>query len=250
VRTVAELTRLELKLFIRDPMTVLFSLALPVIVLLILGGVFGNEPGELDTGGPVYRGVGAMDYYVPAYVALVVVSVCLISVPAHLAGNRERGVLRRYHASSITAWQVAMAELGVAIVISAVSVVVLLVTATIVYDFVGPWSIPIVLLGFVTSTLAFSTLGVLLGAVLPTARSAQALGMLLWFVMLFLGGAGPPPEVLTDAMRAISTATPMWHAVRVMQHGWLELDPDGSWLILLAIVAIGAPLAVRAFRWE
>jgi ABC-2 type transport system permease protein len=37
--------------------------------------------------------------------------------------------------------------------------------------------------------------------------------MLVWFVMLFLGGAGPPPEVLTGAMQTMSDVTPLWHAV-------------------------------------
>lgn len=250
MRTALALTWLQLKLFLREPLTVLFSLALPVIVLLILGGVFGNEPGTLENGDPVYRGVGAIDYYVPAYLALVVVSVCLVSIPTHLAGDREKGVLRRLQASSMAAWQVAVAEALVALVIATASAVVLLVTASLVYDFRGPESIPMVLLGFLLTTAAMATIGVLLGAVLRTARAAQALGMLLWFVLLFLGGAGPPPEVLTSVMRAVSKVTPLWQAVKVLHDGWLGLDAGLSWLVLAAIVLIGTPLALRWFRWE
>ncbi len=98
MRMLARMSWLELKLFMREPLTALFALVLPLLVLFVMGGVFGNEA-EVD----VYRGVGAMDYYVPAYVALVTASVGLISVPAHMAGNRERGVLKRYHASSMPA---------------------------------------------------------------------------------------------------------------------------------------------------
>ena len=47
--TAARLGWLEIKLLIREPLTLVFSLALPLIVLLILGGVLGNTasaPGQ------------------------------------------------------------------------------------------------------------------------------------------------------------------------------------------------------------
>jgi ABC-2 type transport system permease protein len=70
---------------------------------------------------------------------------------------------------------------------------------------------------FCLAAMGFAGFGIFLGAVLPTARAAQAVGMLVWFVVLFLGGAGPPPEVLTDALRTTSDSTPLWHAVQMMQ---------------------------------
>jgi ABC-2 type transport system permease protein len=103
---------------------------------------------------------------------------------------------------------------------------------------------------FVLLTLGFAAFGVFLGAVLPTARAAQAVGMLVWFVMLFLGGAGPPPEVLTDSMSIVSDATPLWHAVRVMQDAWLGLDAGWSWVVFVGLAALSAVLATRFFRWE
>jgi len=34
-----------------------------------------------------------------------------------------------------------------------------------------------------------------------TSRAAQGVGLVLFFVMLILGGAGPPPEAMTHLMR-------------------------------------------------
>ena len=250
MRTLARLSWVELKLFLREPLTVIFSLALPLIILVVLGGVFGNEANTGPEGGVIFRGVGAMTYYVPAYLALVVASVCVISIPTHLAGNRERGVLKRFHASSVDAWTVAGAEVVVAFVLSTASAIILLLAAGLIYDFKGPDS-PVAVVGvFAFLTLGFAVFGVLLGAVLPTARAAQAVGMLVWFVMLFLGGAGPPPEVLTDNMSLVSDATPLWHAVRVMQDAWLGLDAGWSWVGFTALLIISAILAARFFRWE
>ena len=73
----------------------MFTLALPIIFLLVMGGVFGNTP---DT--QYYRGVGAMNYYIPAYFGLVMMAIGTVALPVHLTGYRERGVLRRFKASS------------------------------------------------------------------------------------------------------------------------------------------------------
>lgn len=245
MRMLARMSWLELKLFLREPLTVLFALALPLLILFVMGGVFGNDP-EAD----FYRGIGAMNYYVPAYIALVAASVGFISLPAHIAGNRERGVLKRYHASSMPAWVVVGSQVVVAFVITAASALVLIVVAVPVYDVVTPDAFLTVLAGFALVALAFAAFGVLLGAVLPTARAAQALGVMLWFLMLMLGGAGPPREVLSGAMKTVGDLTPLRHAVWVMQDGWLTLDAGLSWLIVSLVLLVSAVSALRFFRWE
>lgn len=245
-----QLSWIELKLFAREPLTVVFSLALPVFILVVLGGVFGDQPTEMDDGTVMWRGVGAMSYYVPAYLALVVASVCIISIPTHLAGNRERGVLKRFRASSISAWEIAGSQVAVALVLSVVSGAILLAAAAVVYDFDPAQSVLGVVGVLVLLVIGFSALGIFLGAILPTARSAQAVGLLIWFVMLQLGGAGPPREVLTEQMRAFMDFTPMWHAVRIIQEPWLGLDAGWSWLIFGGIGIVSAILAMVFFRWE
>ncbi len=245
MKVLGKLIVVELKLFLREPLTVVFSVALPLIMLLILGGVFGNEA---DAG--FYRGVGPMTYYVPAYVALVTASIGLISVPVHVAELRERGVLRRFQASGVPVWAFAGAQVGVGVVIAAVSSIVLVAAAVPIYEFPGPDSMLLVLGAFVLCAVMFGALGVMLGAILPTARAAQALGIMLWFVMLLLGGPGPPPEVLSDAMGAISEVLPLTHAVAIVQRGWISTDPGLSLLVVISILVGTAGVTLRFFRWE
>lgn len=245
MRLLGKMSWLELKLFLREPLTVLFALALPLVVLFVMGGVFGNESTP-----EVYRGVGAMNYYVPAYLALVAASVGLISLPTHIASNRERGVLKRYRASGVPAWTIVGAEVIVMLIIAAVSAIVLVAVAMPTHDVVAPDSMPMVVFGFVLVASAFAAIGVLLGAVLPSSRAAQALGVLLWFVLLILGGAGPPPEVLSGAMSTIGDLTVLRQGIEVIQDGWLSLDPGISWLAIAIIMLVAAVLAIRLFRWE
>jgi ABC-2 type transport system permease protein len=246
VKVFAKLAWLELKLLLREPLTALFALILPLTVLFVMGGVFGNERSDPE----VYRGVGSMDYYVPAYLALVTAAVGVISLPTHLAADRERGVLKRYRASGIATWALAGSQVVVTLVIALVSAVVLVAAAMPAYEVAAPTSLGMVIVGFLLVVLDFAAIGLLLGAVLPSSRAAQALGVLLWFVFLMIGGAGPPPEVLSGAVGSAGEWTPLRQAILVMQDGWLGLDPGAAWVWVAVTTVVAAAAAIRFFRWE
>ena len=245
MKALTKMSLLEIKLFIREPLTVLFAFALPFIILFVMGGVFGNQS---EAG--FYRGVGSMDYYVPAYIALVAASVGLISLPTHLASNRESGVLRRYRVSGLTTSTVLGSQVVVTFVVAGVSSLILSLVAFPVHDVAAPESVPLVLLGFLVTTGTFASIGLLLGAALPTARATQALGVLLWFVMLMIGGAGPPPEVLTGATGALGDWTPLRFTIEIMQDGWLGLDPGSSWWLALVLTITAGALSAWLLRWD
>lgn len=245
MKTLAKMSWLEMKLFVREPLTVLFAFALPFTILFVMGGVFGNQAEE-----GFYRGVGSMDYYVPAYIALIAASVGLISLPTHLASNREAGVLRRYRASGLPFFAIFASQVVVNFVVAGVSSLLLVAAAYPLHDIMNPDSAPFVLIGFVVVVATFSGLGILLGTIVPTPRSAQAIGVLAWFVMLMVGGAGPPPEVLTGAIAAVGDWTPLRFAIEVMQHGWLGLDPGISWYACIGLSVLAGVTAIRFFSWE
>lgn len=234
-RVMAATSRVELLLLLREPVTLVFALALPIVNVVVLGGVFGDQP---DPTGKVFRGVGGSTYYTPAYVALVAASVGLISVPTQLAGYRERGVLRRMRASGLAVSAVLSAQVGVGLGLAAVGAVVVTAVSFLTNAPESPGDPLGVVAGFMVGSVALIMLGVLLGALLPTARAAQGAGVLLWFVLLILGGAGPPPEVLPHALGTVGDLTPMRPLVLALQDPWFA----GRWNLgmLAALAAIGA----------
>jgi ABC-2 type transport system permease protein len=251
MQTLLKLSWVEVKLFVREPITVIFTLALPVIFLFVMGGVFGNEPETGDSGIIVFRGVGPLDYYIPAYFGLVMMAIGTVALPVHLAGYRERGVLRRLRASSISIWSVLGSQLVVSFIIAVFGSILILVFGLLVYAPNLPQSPGLLVPAFVLGTLSFAALGFFLGAVLPSTRSAQGLGLILCFVMMILGGAGPPPEVLTGAMDTVGRITPLRHAILMLQDPWLGFGwHKSASLIVAGVLVVATLLSVRFFRWE
>ncbi len=246
MRTLFKLTWVEIKLFIREPITVVFTLALPIIFLFVMGGVFGNTPNV-----KVYRGVGAIDYYMPAYFALVIMAIGTVALPVHLTAYREQGILRRLRASSFSVWSVLGSQFMVSFVIAIIGSLLVLAFGLMVYHPHLPVSPLLLLAAFVLGTICFASLGFFLGAVLPSTRSAQGVGLLLFFIMMILGGAGPPPEVLTGAMKIVGEITPMRHVILMLQDPWLGFGwRVNASLIVGGITVVAALLSARFFRWE
>jgi ABC-2 type transport system permease protein len=246
MRTLTKLTWVEIKLFVRDPLTLAFTFALPLINLVVLAGVFGNTPNP-----DIYRGVGPIDYYVPAYFGLVMAAFGVVALPVHLTYYRERGILRRLRASSIPIWSVLGSQLIVSFATAVLGSILLFAAAMLAYDIHLPQQAGLFIPAFVLGILSLNSFGFFLGSILPTTRAAQGIGIILYFVMLILGGAGPPPEVLPNAMRIVGDITPVKYVVLMLQDPWLGFGWHGTAsLVVLGITVVATLLSARFFRWE
>lgn len=185
-----KLTWVELKLFLREPTTLVFTFAFPVVILFVMGEIFGGRAS--DPREPMFRGFAPLNYYVPAYMALVTASVGVIMLPARLTAYRSGGVLRRFRASLVPVWAVLGSQMLAASVLGGVGSAFVWAFGELVYELRAPASPGAVVVSFLASAFAFAAIGALLGAVMPSTRAAQGAGLMLFFVMLFVSGTGPP----------------------------------------------------------
>lgn len=251
MNTLLKLSWVELKLFTREPITMVFTFVLPILFLIIMGEVFGNTPVTGDENNVAWRGFGPMNVYTPSYIGLVMAAIGLFSIPVHLTAYREQGVLRRLRATSISTWALFGSQFMVSFVLTVICSVILVSLAFPIYAVMTPASMILLILAFIVSTVTFTAIGILLGSLLPTARAVQGIGLLLFFVMLMLSGAGPPTEVMSDPMIYTGNAMPLTHVNRLLQDTWLGFG--WNWLRFTIVFAFGAgstSIAFRFFRWE
>ena len=221
----------ELKLLARDPLTTIFTVMFPVTLMALLAASFGNDP-DPDMGG-----VGGVDFYVPVYAAATIAVMGFLGVPTHLAAYRELGVLRRFQAAGVSRRSILQAQAVVMAIIVAVGATAMITLGFTVYDLSTPASVPGVVVGFIAGTAAFAGLGVLLGSVMPTARSAQGLGLLIFFGLFFIAGGGPPPVLLPDAINTFIGYTPMGPLVDAVRDPWHGAGWNVGALLSLAVIA-------------
>jgi ABC-2 type transport system permease protein len=226
----------ETRLLVRDWTVLVFAFAFPALCMLILAGVFGTQPSD---GFFMHH---PDDYYVTASIGVPVIALALVGLPVALASYRERGVLRRFEAFGISRVQVVSAQAVVtcALVLAGAAVVLALAAPT--YG-VPHLAHPVqAVLGIVLATAVLVLIGIALGLAAPTARSAQAIGLLTFFPLYLLGGGGPPRGAMTGPMKAISQALPS--PVPAITEPWLGISGFGTQLAVLVGWGAAAALAI------
>ncbi|MGI8753259.1 MAG: ABC transporter permease [Acidimicrobiales bacterium] len=238
---VGRLVRAELKLMTRDPLVLTFVFVFPIVTMLIIGGSFGTSP---DNKG--FDGVNPAHWYVASYLTVVIGATGLVMVPVHLASYRERGVLRRFAAAGFPRWSFAVAQLVVGMVTCALACLFLLIVAAPVYGIPAVHDGWPVAAALVLGALAFVSIGVLLGSLLPSARAAQAIGLLLFFPSFLLGAGGPPPNVMGSVLRQIADVLPLTMVTNAVRDPWLGLGSATGSLAAVALISIaGTVIAAR-----
>jgi hypothetical protein len=169
-----------------------------------------------DVVGALTRSAGPLDYYVPGYVALVWAAVGLLAMPVHLVRYREDGVLRRLRASAAPPGALFGAQVSVAFLISLAGGILVVTAAALAYGIHAPRSAAAFAGAWLLCGVLFAALGLMLSCI-PSSRGALGAGLGLFFVMMLLSGAGPPPEVLTGAMHWVGNALPLTYMLRLMQ---------------------------------
>ncbi len=229
---VGRLVRAELKLMTRDPLVLTFVFAFPIVTMLIIGGSFGTKPD------PAFAGTNPAHWYVASYLTVVIAATGLVMLPVHLASYRERGVLRRFAAAGFPRWSFAIAQMVVGLVTTSIACVLLLAVAWPVYGIPAVQDGWRVAAALAVGAVGFVSLGVLLGSLLPSARAAQAVGLLLFFPSFLLGAGGPPPRVMGSALRVIADPLPLTLLTNAVRVPWLGLGSATGSLATVAALAV------------
>lgn len=245
MRALATMTWTEWKLSLREPAAVFFTLAFPVMILLISGAIFGNAPV------PEYDGRGPIDIAVPGFTAQVIGTVTLIGLPVTLAAYREFGILRRFRTTPVSPFVVLGARVLVDVAFSLLGIGLVVLLARLVYGLAWPAAPLSVVAALVLATLCFSAVGFVLAGLLPTSRTAQAVGSAVFFPQLFLSGAAIPREIMSGSIREIADRLPLTQVVILVGDLWVGGEWNGSAVaILVGLLVAGGAVATRTFRWE
>jgi ABC-2 type transport system permease protein len=241
-----KLTRSELRLFLRDPVSAFFSVLFPTILVIILGSIPAFREHSPDLGGG-----RVIDLYVGISVVLVLAMLALQVTPVTLATYRERGILRRLATTPVGPGRMLSAQLAMSMLTAVVSAGLVLAVGRIAFGVPLPDHFGSFVIGFLLCAAATFGVGLFIASVAPSGKAANSIGTLLFFPSMFFAGLWTPREVMPKVIQRIGDFTPLGAGERALHDAAL-----GHWInplsltVLVAYMLVFGVAAAKVFRWE
>jgi ABC-2 type transport system permease protein len=247
LRGLWRLAWLETKIFAREPMGLVGTLGMPIVIFVLLGRALGTGRRGADAA------AGQAPFNVAILAALLIGVSAVLSLVAIMAIYREGGILKRLRATPLSPLTILGAHVVVKLAFTLASLGLLMLAGRQFFpgvmtphwvSFAGA-----LLLG----VLSILSLGFVIASLVPTARFAQPLGAAVLYPMVVLSGLFFPVEALPPALRVVVWMLPTTHAVALMQGIW----DGGGWAAhgghvaaLALIFVVCAAVSSKTFRWE
>jgi ABC-2 type transport system permease protein len=247
--------KLEVKEFFRQRESVVFTVAFPVILLVIFTPLFSFS---------ITGGIKFSQYFVPGILATGMFGVCFQTVAIQIAIERDKGILKRLQGTPMPPASYFFGKIVMVLALVVLETVVLLAIAAAMGKVTLPsdwhkWAtfLWVTLVG----TAAGSLLGMAFSSVPRTGKAAPATITPVALVLSFLSGVYFQFTAMPQWLQHVGAFFPLkWIAQGYrsvfLPDGFSAQEPAHTWehgrmALILALWAVGGLiLTLRTFRWR
>lgn len=241
------LTWLEIKIFVREPLGLIGTVAIPV-VFVALGRMFGRAA-RLEPRG--VRDLVTID--LPIFASIFIALSAVLSLVTIVSIYRESGILKRLRATPLRPHTILTAHVLAKLVFTALTLAAMAAAGRryVPDGMHGPFLA--FGLALIFSTVSIVSMGFLIASLVPTARFAQPIGTLFLYPMLGVAGLFVPIAALPPGLQVVSRFVPLTYVVSLLrgiwrEEGWIRHAGDVAALALVFVVC--TIVSARVFRWE
>jgi ABC-2 type transport system permease protein len=236
---------------------VIFAVIMPVVVLVIVGLIFGDgaamdhpavggDTGQGQTAGMIADTFGA-------FLAIGICAVGLMGLPLTLAEYRHRKVLKRLQVTPVHPGLLLAVQLAVQSLVAIVSAMLVTLVAVLFFrlDLAGS---PAVITGaFLLVLVSIFSLGLMIASSARDVRRAGMIASVLYFPMLLFSGTTIPFPIFPEGVQRVAAILPLRHGITLL-NGVTQGELVGQYLpeiaLLVAVTVIGIAVSIRTFRWD
>jgi ABC-2 type transport system permease protein len=247
---------IELKSFFRDKNSAVWNFALPMLLMIIFGSVFGGQ-----TLGPT--GITFAQYFVAGMIASGVLYTSFQNLAIAIPLERDDGTLKRIQGTPMPKLAYFVGKIGLVFVAYVAQVTLLIIVGTLFYKLVLPsgaqwftflWAS---VLGLIACTLA----GIAFSVVPKNGKGAPAIVSPIVLVLQFTSGVFFQYNQLPEWMQKFSALFPLKWLTQAMRSVFLPpeaaaFEVTGSFelakcaAVLFAWTIGGLILSLLFFRWN
>lgn len=245
LRGLWNLTWLEIKIFLREPLGAITTIGIPTLVFVVLGRVVGRRPPS--------QASGLIRVELPVLVTILIAINAVLSLVTIISIYREGGILKRLRATPLRPHTILAAHVIVKLLLTAVTLMLTVLAGKRYY----PPGVDAPVIGFTVAllltTLSILSMGFLIASLIPTARFAQPIGAMILYPMIGFSGLFGRIDALPPVLQAVARVQPLTYAVSLLQGIWKGdawSAHVGDLAALALLFAVCTALSAKVFRWE
>jgi ABC-2 type transport system permease protein len=252
IRMALHLSGYDLRAFLRSRQSQFFTMALPVLFLVIFASMFGGSGHTTQVAGGQ---IGTSVYYVSGIIAFGVIAACFGNLVASVTAQRERGVLKRRRATPVPAAAVIAGRVATVVVIAVAMAAGLLGIGWAAYGARVPGRTALALaVTVVTGAASFCCLGYAITSLIRDEDAALPATMALMLPLYFISGVFVPVPALPHWLADVGEIFPVRHFANALLAAYnphtTGLGFAGLDLLIVATWgAAGLLIALRTFSW-
>ena len=249
MRGLMQLTWLEIKIFLREPLGAIGTLLMPVAVFLIVGRAMNRGSGRP----PTPQGAEFLVSVLPVLASVFMAIGAVMSLVTIISVYREGGILKRLRATPLRPQTILSAQVLVRLLFTALSLTLMILAGRRFYP-VG-LNAPVIsfAIALLFSTLSILSIGFVIASLVRTARFAQPVGALVFYPMIALSGLFAPVDALPSALQLVARLLPMTYVVSLLRGIWSGESwfvHTGAVVALVVAALVCTAVSSRVFRWE
>jgi ABC-2 type transport system permease protein len=249
MRGLLQLTWLEIKIFLREPLGAIGTLLMPVALFLIIGRAMNRGGGAPRTPG----GLEFMQTGLPVMVSVFMAISAVISLVTIISIYREGGILKRLRATPLRPHTILSAHVLVKLLLTAVTLTLMILAGRRFYPAGLQAPVASFAIALLLCTLSILSIGFIIASLVRTARFAQPVSALIFYPMIGLSGLFVSVEALPSGLQWLAKLLPMTYIVSLLRgiwtgESWFAHIGDIAALAIAAIVCTA--ISSRVFRWE
>jgi ABC-2 type transport system permease protein len=243
----------QLKVFVRSPVAVFFTVALPLIMLVLFNALFANSA---EIAGPGGQSWPLQQFYVGGLAAFSAVSSTFTNLANVVPIRRDEGILKRWRSTPLPPWAAIGGFVGSAMIVAFMAVAVMWIIGIVAYGIeIDVAKLPVAIITFVIAVAAFAALGLAVASLISTAEAAPAVANAVILPLGFISDVfiqqDDPPRWLS-VLGDVFPLKPFAETFQDVFNPFVDA-PAFEWDRLVRIAVwgiIGAVIAVRCFKWE
>jgi len=247
MKTFRTMLKTELKLSLRGMDMLIFAICVPLVVLILLGIIYGNQP--------AYEGAG-YTFLEQSFSALTTISICaggVMGLPLVVSDYRSKNILKRYRVTPVSPLMILFVQVAIYTLYAVVSLFSLYLAAALFFGYQFYGSFLTFLGGYLLVIVSMFSIGMMVGGVAPNTKIASVVASVLYFPMLIFSGATLPYEVMPTGLQKIADILPLTHGIKLLKAASLGLPVDSVFVpvvIMLVIAVVCITVSLKCFKWE